>query len=118
MPFEVFDKRRIALPGVCRVTIQRRGVFTFNHAAHAALGQPKAVVFLFDASRQRVGLQAADPKTGTAYPVRTNQKGSTYLVSGSLFAQHYGIPTDRARTFKAEMEGKVLCFDLAKAEGP
>ncbi len=116
MPFEVFDKRRMRQPSACRVTIQKRGVFTFNHAAYTALGHPEAVVLLFDEGHQRVGLQAAELSRPAAYPVRHNQKKTTHMVSGGLFTQHYRIPADRARTFRARMEGDILCFDLAEAE--
>jgi hypothetical protein len=116
MPFEVFDKRRMRQPSACRVTIQKRGVFTLNHAAYTVLGHPEAVVFLFDEAHQRVGLKAAELSQPAAYAVRHNQKKTNHLVSGGLFTQHYGIPVDQARRFRARMEGDILCFDLAEAE--
>jgi len=48
MEFEVFTKRMARPRTKPYVTIQKKGIVAFNHAAYAALGEPKAIVFLFD----------------------------------------------------------------------
>ena len=121
MPFEVFTKRMARTRSKPYVTIQKKGIVAFNHAAYAALGEPKAIMFMFDRGNRVVGFKAADPSAEHAYPVRANTKGTSHLVSGTLFTRHYGIPTDVARRWlgRAGDDG-LLTIDLKEAslDGP
>ena len=113
MAFEVFTKRMVRAADKPYVTIQKKGIVAFNHAAYAALGEPKAVLFLFDRKNRIVGFQAADPEEEHAYGVRANTKGTSHLVSGTLFTRHYGIRTDVARRWLGRLDDKgVLTIDL------
>jgi hypothetical protein len=116
MAFEEFTKKTARAAGTPYITIQKRGTISFNLAAYAALGEPKALTFLFDRERQLVGFRSADPAAEHAYAVRPNTKGTSHLVSGTLFTTYYGIPTDRARRWRARLiEDGVLTFDLNEA---
>lgn len=113
MAFEVFTKRMARAANKPYVTIQKKGVMAFNHAAYAALGEPKAVLLLFDRQSRVVGFRASEPSEEHAYGVRSNTKGTSHLVSGTLFTKHYGIPTDVARRWLAQMNRDgVLTIDL------
>lgn len=112
MPFEVFTKRTAAASGQAYVSIQKKGIFAFNHAAYALLGEPEAVEFLFDRKRQVVGVRRIDPMKDHAYPVRRNSRGTSHLVTGTLFAKHYGIASDEARRWPARMEEDTLCISV------
>jgi hypothetical protein len=114
MPFEVFDKRTVLAPAEPLVTIQKRGFISLNHAAFRALGEPKAVELLYDQAKKVVGLRTAGPGIPTAYPVRPNTKGTSYIVSGMAFTKHYGIDTTVARRWPAQMKSSVLCVDIGK----
>jgi hypothetical protein len=116
MPFEVFTKRMAREGSKPYVTIQKKGIIAFNHAAYAALGQPQAIVFLFDGENQLVGFRAADPDDEHAYAVRPNTKRTSHLVSGTLFTRHYGISTNIARRWLGRMgEQEVLTIDLKES---
>ena len=114
MAFEEFDKRQAAVQHEASVSIQKNGIFSFNEPAYEALGKPHAIVFLYDAARQVIGFRAAasvvDPN---AYDVRANSRGA-YLVTGTLFTRHYGIPTDSGRRWLAHREDGLLCIDISK----
>jgi len=115
MAFEVFTKRMVRAADKPYVTIQKKGIIAFNHAAYAALGEPRAVIFLFDRENRVVGFQAADPEEEHAYGVRANTKGTSHLVSGTLFTRHYAIPTDVARRWLGRLNDKgVLTIDLGE----
>jgi hypothetical protein len=115
MAFEEFTKKTARAAGTPYVTIQKRGVFSLNHAAFALLGEPKAVTLLFDQERQLVGLRPADPKNEHAYDVRPNTRGTSHLVTGTLFTTHYGIATETARRWRARMiEDGILAIDLTE----
>lgn len=113
MAFEVFTKRMARAADKPYVTIQKKGIIAFNHAAYAALGEPKAVIFLFDPENRVVGFRAADPAQEHAYGVRSNTKGTSHLASGTLFTRHYAIPTEVARRWLGRINDEgVLTIDL------
>jgi hypothetical protein len=115
MPFEVFSKRRAATSGRAYVSLQKKGIFALNHAAFALLGEPAAVELLFDVQHQIIGFRASDADSEHAYAVRLNAKGTSHLISGTLFAKHYGIPIDQAQRWPVDLEDGVLCAHIANA---
>lgn len=115
MAFEVFKKSSAPLAKVPTLTIQKRGLISLNRSAYATLGNPEAVELLWDASRNVVGLRAADATDPNAYPVRAqNAKSDSgpLLIAGSAFTKFYDIDTDRARRWVPFVEGEILCVDL------
>ncbi|MBJ7604587.1 MAG: hypothetical protein JF888_15635 [Candidatus Dormibacteraeota bacterium] len=116
MTFEVFGKRMARAADKPYVTIQKKGIIAFNHAAFAALGEPRAIHLLFDRDSQVAGFRAADPNDEHAYGVRANTKGTSHLVSGILFTKHYGIPTETARRWLGALnKDGILTIDLRTA---
>jgi hypothetical protein len=115
MAFEEFTKKTARAAGTAYVTIQKRGVISLNHAAYTALGEPEAVTLLYDRERQLVGFRPADPKSEHAYLVRVNTRGTSHLVTGTLFTNHYGISTETARRWQARMiEDDIMAIDLTE----
>jgi hypothetical protein len=113
MTFEVFTKRMARAADQPYVTIQKRGIIAFNHAAFRALGEPSAVTFLFDRENRVVGFRAAERGEEHAYGVRANAKGTTHMVSGTLFTKHYEIPTEVARRWLGRInDDGLLTIDL------
>jgi hypothetical protein len=111
--FEVFRKRMVPLVKTPYVTIQKRGTMSFNKAAHAALGAPKAVELLFDPDERIVGVRGVDPSEPHAYAVRDQaHRETTFVISGTAFTGYYGIPTEISRRWSAYMDDGVLCIDL------
>lgn len=114
MAFEEFTKKAARAAGTPYITIQKRGVFSLNHAAFVALGEPKAVSLLFDSERQLVGFRSSDPESDHSYAVRLNSKGTSHLVTGALFTTHYEISTETSRRWKAQMvEDGILAIDIS-----
>jgi hypothetical protein len=116
--FETFTKRMIPLVKKPFVTIQKRGTMSFNKAAQVALGSPEAVELLYDKVNDVIGIRAVDPSVEHAYPMRpqANKDDGPFIVSGSAFTKYYGIKTEEARRFSAEMEDGILIIDL-RSEG-
>jgi hypothetical protein len=113
--FEVFD-RQVAEQDAAtpKISIQRSGSLSINRAAYRDLGEPEAVELLYDRERSLMGLRYANPAERTAYTVRMNTKGSTYLISAAAFLKHYGIDSSKARRWVATRQDKVLCVDISK----
>lgn len=116
MPFEVFDKRAAPSTKEPWVTIQRKGLLSFNRAAADSLGTPEAVELLFDREAKKIGFRPVDPQSPRAFPMRKQGKRETanpnYLVGGTAFCNFYEIDTSFARRYRPEMDGSVLVVDL------
>jgi hypothetical protein len=94
------------------ITFQRAGVISLNVAAHEALGQPEAVVFLFDRDEQLLGIRAATRDIAHAYRLRKPVSGDHWLVSAKALMQKHGLGVEHATRYAAEMLGDVLAVDL------
>jgi hypothetical protein len=69
--FEEFsrDDSRASREGAM-FTLQARGLISFNQAAFAALGEPEAVVLLYDAAENIVAMRNVPETRENAYTVR------------------------------------------------
>lgn len=110
--FEVFDPQSAPRVKQPLVSLQRKGTFTLNKAAHLALGQPAAVELLYDRNERVIGFRPADPSKSTAYAVRATEPSGSYAVAGVAFVKHYDIDTSAARRWPASVEDGVLCVRL------
>jgi hypothetical protein len=110
--FEVFTGRAHPAGEEEVITIYRRGLVSVNRAAHKALGEPEAVELLYDRDERVMGMRGVSPDVQHAYPVRRQRATSSLLVSGRAFTRGYGIPTETARRYRAQMMGDVLAVDL------
>lgn len=115
MGFEVFDKRHAALGKAPSVTIQKRGLFSINRAAHALIGSPGTIELLYDKDQQIVGLRPTADDTPHGYTVRpqspTKDTGPV-IVAGTAFTQYYDIDTSMSRRWTPSVDGGILCIDL------
>lgn len=112
MPFETFTKRMVPLTKDPYVTIQSRGVMSFNKSAWVLLGEPKAVELLYDADEKMIGVRAVDPAVEHAYPIRSAANETTFMVSGTAFVKYYGIDTSESRRRPVELIDGIVCIDL------
>ncbi len=112
MPFEEFDKRAAVASKSPFVTIQRKGIFSMNQAAYLLMGSPEAVTLMFDSEERLVGFKPTTTSSPRAFPVRPQQNGVTYVVTGQAFSKHYGIDTSVARRYGVETRDNILVLDL------
>jgi hypothetical protein len=118
LPFEVFEKRMAPLGKAPSVTIQKRGLFSINRAAHALLAEPETVELLYDREARIVGLRPVDPAVPHAYimrPQSSNRDTGPLIVAGTAFTQYYNIDTTVSRRWVPELRDGILCIDL---DGP
>jgi hypothetical protein len=113
MGFEVFDKRAAGVSKHPYVTVQRKGPFSFNRAAHELLGKPEAVELLYDREQERIGFRPTAPERPQAFPMRPQGKNAaTFMVAGQAFAKHYKLDTSVARRYPVRMEEDIMVLDL------
>ena len=111
MSFEQFKRQRAPITNDPWISIQKRGNFSLNPPAFAALKEPAAVEFLYDRETKRIALRSASLGTEFAYPVRPLGK-SNWLIAGMAFTGYYGIDTSIARRWIGRLEGDLLVIDL------
>lgn len=115
MPFELYSRRPGRRdPAQPSATIQKGGYLTISEAAYQALGEPGAVELLYNKDQKAIGLRISEGPH--AYPIQKHPTGRSYRVSSTRsFMQHYGIPTNKARRYPAEYNGrqKMLVIDLS-----
>jgi hypothetical protein len=112
--FEVFTKKMAPLGKKPSVTIQRKGILSFNQAAYAAIGSPEAVELLYDREERIVGVRPADPNAPHVYIPRSavRKDYGPYLISGTAFVHYYGIDVTTSRRYPVTVEDGILCIDL------
>jgi hypothetical protein len=113
MPFEVFDKRMTPLAKAPSITIQKRGTFSINKAAHKLIGEAETVELLYDRDARVIAMR---PSTeGHAYALRSQSARETgqMILSATAFTQYYDIDTTLSRRYKPYLSDGMLCIDLA-----
>lgn len=118
--FETFTKRMVPLGKSPYVTIQKRGLLSFNKAAHVALGEPAAVELLYNRTDRVIAVRGVDDDVPHAYKFRylggLKNDPTTFIVGATAFVNHYNIPTEVSIRRPATNEEGVLLIDL-KDEG-
>jgi hypothetical protein len=113
MPFEVFQRQRVAPSAVPYVTVHKRGTIGLSIAAWQALGDPEAVELLYDPEANVMGLRPVDADQAHAYrPRPSGRDGRVRVVSGTAFFQYYGLPLTGVRRFVGRIEDDTLIVDL------
>ncbi|ROQ05547.1 hypothetical protein EDF54_2166 [Rathayibacter sp. PhB93] len=112
MPFEVFDKRMAPLAKAPSVTIQKRGIFSINKAAHKLIGEADTVELLYDKEEQIIALRPSSDSH--AYVVRSQAGRDTgqVVMSATAFTQYYDIDTAVSRRWTPYVQDGMLCIDL------
>lgn len=94
------------------VTLGRKCELLIGAAAFRKLGEPDAVVLLFDRDTRAVGVRPAHIRAENAFPTKVKTRGSHRLVRAFRFCKHHGISVDRTARFRnAVIENGVLVLD-------
>ena len=96
------------------VTLSERNIILLNGNIHDKLGNPNAVILLFDKVNSVIGVLAASPHVPNAFPVKQKGEGRHRLIRATPFCKHYGIVMDSTTAFlnpEIDDEG-VLRLDL------
>ena len=111
--FRVFDGRHL-LNEVKEPTlsVQKGGSLDVNLTLFKALGEPEFVEFLWDGDRT-IGLKpvSATERTRSAYPVRPQENGTSYVISSVAPLRWARVPlTGKVRYYHPEIEDGVAYF--------
>ena len=112
MAFEVFDKRMAPLAKAPSITMQRRGIFSINTAAHKLIGEPESVELLFDKEAQVIAMRRSNESHAYVIRKQTARDAGQVILSATAFTQYFDIDTSVSRRFKPYVDADMLCIDL------
>lgn len=112
MGFEVFDKRNAPLAKAPSVTIQKKGIFSINRAAHNLIGAPETVELLFDREAEVIAMKPSDEAHAYAIRPQTASDTGQVILSASAFTQFFDIDTTVSRRYKPYEQNGMLCIDV------
>jgi hypothetical protein len=112
MPFEVFDKRMAPLAKAPSVTIQKRGIFSINKAAHKLIGEPDTVELLFDRDANIIAMNPSSASHAYAIRPQTSRDAGQVILSATAFTQYYDIDTVVSRRYTPFERDGMLWIDL------
>ena len=106
------------MPEAARASINTEGEITFDLDTFRRLGQPQAMVLLYEAETQTIGLKPADAGVPNAVLVRARHRRSNRCVRSIPFLRKNGIQVERTMRFPyPRIEDGVLVLDLRTMVG-
>lgn len=98
------------------VTLNKRGHIVMNRTTHKRLGEPKAVLLLYDRVNHRIGLRPANPGLRNAFVLGPKGRGSRIVRAHRLLTEQGIDPPDTVQFPDARIDDDdVLILDLRSA---
>lgn len=119
--FETFVKGVSTRSRRPTVTLQRRGVMSFNPAAYEALGSPEAVELLYNATRKIIAVRPVNPADvshavifrGVGGKAAAKRSTGAMILAAIAFCQAYSIDTTESVRRDVEVTDGILFIDLS-----
>lgn len=100
-------------PEAARASINSEGEITFDLDTFRRIGEPQAMVLLYEESTRTIGLKPSGPDAANAVLVRARHRRSNRVVRSIPFLRRNGIEIEGARRFPyPRIEDGVLILDL------
>lgn len=96
------------------VTINYKNVLTFNKFTAKALGNPEAVLLMFEKRESLIGIVPSNMREKDAFPLKPKSGAMNYIVHAAPFCRHHNIMIERTERFdhpEIDDEG-ILRLDL------
>ena len=100
------------------VTVNKRGEFFLNGKVLIEMGEPDAVVLLYDAKKRVIGMQRAPIGRKSSYLLKRKAKNTAgRIVYAVNFCRHLGITPKCTLRFAApEVKNGILILNLKETE--
>ena len=99
-----------------RVSVNPVGEITFDVETYRRMGEPEAMVLLYEPETQTIGLEPGHADLASAVLVRVRHGRSNRVVRSMAFFKKHGILPLRTLVLPfAYLEGKVLVLDMRTA---
>ena len=100
------------------VSLNRKHIFCLNGKVHKMMGQPEAVVMMFDWQERVIGIRPASLRDKGAFRLHPLTRRSRYkIIRAAPFCGHFGISVSATTVFldpKVDAEG-LLRLDLKES---
>lgn len=99
------------------VTLNPKGLIAISRFTYQVLGEPTAVLLLYDRANCRIGLKPSEHNRRNAYPVGKRQQGAKVIRACRLMRQHNITLTTAIQFQDARIdEHGILVLDLRTAK--
>ena len=100
------------------ITFSKRGEFFLNGKALLEMGEPDAVVLMFDEKKRVIGMQRAPIGRKSSYLLKRKAKNTAgRIVYAVNFCRRFNITPKRTLRFTApEVKNGILILDLKETE--
>ena len=105
--WETFKNMRPAVKQP-RVTISTGGTVHINFPAFILMGEPEAVLLLFDRQTNEIGLQPVKAKILSARAVKKQKRSRNWVISTKAFLNHYGVDYSRKVDLRMTIENDIV----------
>jgi|GEM_PF-1944958 len=96
-----------------RAAMNPSAEITFDVETYRRMGEPQAVVLLYEVSTETIGIKPANVNEVSAYLVRKHSTRSTRVVRSRAFFRNHGIEPVTTMVFtSAYLEEDILVLDL------
>lgn len=99
------------------VTLNKKNVLTINRFTAKLLGNPEAVILMFDKKESVIGVVPSNLRDKYAFALKPKGRvNCNWVVNTAPFCRHFGIIIDRTEKFDdAELDDEgILRLDLRK----
>ncbi len=102
------------------VTMNPKGEIAMTRSTYQIMGEPKALLLLFDRNNRRIGLKPASPAMRNAYPIKDSGRCGGKKVHAFRLIRQYNIDLPVTVTFpEAEIDDDgIMRLDLHTAKVP
>lgn len=117
--WEVFEDGPITAPeDRLHASLSARNDLLLNGNILERLGNPEAVLLMFDRLNEIIGINPAPPTLPNAFPLKTRKTGRHRIIHATPFCKRFGIRVDATTTFLTPGSTKTASSASTCARSP
>lgn len=111
--WEEFTQKANYRAEMVRVSLNARGHFLLNQKAAGVLGNPEAVILLFERSSRMIGLKPCFSNVEHSYELKRQGASQSYFLRAKSFCTYYGINVGDSIVFNdIQIDNGVVVLSL------
>lgn len=113
LQWEEFTQKSTYRTEMIRVSLNGRGHFLLNQKAVAELGDPEAVVLLFERASRLIGLKPCAADVEHSYELKRQSSSQNYFLRAKSFCNYYSINVGDSVVFNdVRVENGMIVLSL------
>lgn len=113
LQWEEFTQKSNYRAEMLRISLNGRGHFLLNQKAVTELGEPSAIILLFERSGRLIGLKPSEADVEHSYELRRHGSSQNYSLKAKAFCDYYGINVGDSVVFNSiRVENGMIVLDL------